>query len=257
MRHWKFASVPARHCRGSDDAMRLLITRPSEDADAFAKLLRARGHVPVVAPTMDVRLHDGPEIALTNVQAVLATSANGIRALARRTKHRSIPVYAVGPQTAEAAKSAGFKAVHNSEGDSTALVEFVAERADSVKGSLFHAAGAETAGRLRQGLQAKGFTVESEVLYDAVPLSTLPDAAKQALQIGALDGVLLFSPRSAKTFATLTVEAELLGACAALEAFCISAATAAALTPLTFARVAVAGVPNQEGMLALLPAAGT
>ena len=248
--------MPARHCRGFKNAMRLLLTRPSEDADAFAALLRARGHVPVVAPTMEVRLHDGPEIALTNVQAVLATSANGIRALARRTKRRNIPVYAVGPQTAEAAKSAGFKIVHNSEGDSAALVEFVAERADPLKGALFHAAGAETAGRLRQGLQAKGFSVESEVLYDAVPLSALPDSAKQALQIGALDGVLLFSPRSAKTFATLTTEAELVGSCAALEAFCISAATAAALTPLTFARVAVAGVPNQEGMLALLPPAG-
>jgi uroporphyrinogen-III synthase len=62
--------------------MRLLITRPSEDADAFAELLRARGHVAVVAPTMEVRLHEGPAVPLTNVQAVLATSANGIRALA-------------------------------------------------------------------------------------------------------------------------------------------------------------------------------
>ena len=232
--------------------MRLLITRPREDADTFAVLLRARGHAPVVAPVMEVRLHDGPALALTSVQAVLATSANGIRALARRTERRTVAVYAVGPQTAEAAKSAGFKTVNNAEGDSTALVEFVAERADPAKGSLLHAAGAETAGRLRQALQAKGFTVETEVLYDAVPVSAMPDNAKQALKEGALDGVLLFSPRSAKTFATLTAEAELQHSCAALQAFCISAATAAALAPLTFARVAVAGAPNQDEMLALL-----
>src|SRR5262249_46225594 len=149
-------------------------------------------------------------------------------------------------QTAEAAKSAGFKIVRNSEGDSAALVEFVAERADPTKGALLHAAGAETAGRLRQALQAKGFTVEIEVLYDAAPSSVLPENAKQALEAGALDGVLLFSPRSAKTFATLVSEAKLESPCAALIAFCISAATAAALAPLTFARVAVAGAPNQE-----------
>src|SRR6185503_18603057 len=113
----------------------------------FAVLLRARGHAPVVAPVMEVRLHDGPALALTSVQAVLATSANGIRALARRTERRTVAVYAVGPQTAEAAKSAGFKTVNNAEGDSTALVEFVAERGDPAKGSLLHAAGAETAGR--------------------------------------------------------------------------------------------------------------
>ena len=76
--------------------------------------------------------------------------------------------------------------------------------------------------------------------------------AAQALREGTLDGVLLFSPRSAKTFATLVTAAELTQACAKLSAFCISAATAAALAPLTFARVVVAGTPNQDAMLALL-----
>ncbi len=227
--------------------MRLLVTRPREDAVSFAELLRARGHTPIVAPIMDVRPHDGPPIALEGVQASLATSANGVRA------KRNIALYAVGPQTAEAAKSAGFKTVHSAEGDSTALVEFVADRADPAKGLLLHAAGAETAGRLRQALQAKGFTVETMVLYDAVPACELPDNAKDALREGTLDGVLLFSPRSAKTFATLTTEAKLEASCARLEAFCISAATAAALSPLSFARVSVAGAPNQDAMLALIP----
>src|SRR5882672_1193895 len=121
--------------------MRLLVTRPREDAVSFAELLRARGHTPIVAPIMDVRPHDGPPIALEGVQALLATSANGARALALRTRKRNIALYAVGPQTAEAAKSAGFKTVHSAEGDSTALVEFVAERADPAKGLLLHEIG--------------------------------------------------------------------------------------------------------------------
>jgi uroporphyrinogen-III synthase len=133
------------------------------------------------------------------------------------------------------------------------LVEFVAARADPAKGALLHAAGAETAGRLRQALQAKGFTVETTVLYDAVPVAALPEKALAALQDRTLGGVLLFSPRSAKTFATLTTEAKLGAACETLDAYCISAATAAALTPLTFARVSVAGAPNQEAILALIP----
>src|SRR6266576_2292959 len=169
--------------------MRLLVTRPHDDAVSFAELLRARGHIPIVAPIMDVRPHDGPPIALEGVQALLATSANGVRALTLRTRKRNIALYAVGPQTAEAAKS---------------------------------------------------FKVETMVLYDAVPASELPDTAKDALREGTLDGVLLFSPRSAKTFATLTTEAKLEASCGRLDAFCISAATAAALSPLSFARVSVA-----------------
>jgi uroporphyrinogen-III synthase len=99
--------------------------------------------------------------------------------------------------------------------------------------------------------------VESTVLYDAVPVTLLPENARAALQEHSLDGVLLFSPRSAKTFANLITEAKLASACEKLQAYCISAATAAALTPLTFARVAVAGQPNQEAMLALISPAAT
>ena len=233
--------------------MRLLITRPIDDAVAIAELLRARGHVPIVAPLMDVQFRDGPEITLDSVQTLLATSANGVRAIARRTLRRDVPIYAVGPQTAEAARSAGFKTVHSAEGDSMALVEFVSARVDPAKGTLLHAAGAETAGRLRQALQAKGFTVETTVLYDATPVAVLPENARATLQDGTLNGVLLFSPRSAKTFAALTTDAKLAAACEKLDAYCISAATAAALTPLTFARVAVAGAPNQDAMLELIP----
>jgi uroporphyrinogen-III synthase len=235
--------------------MRLLVTRPEEDAVVIADALRARGHVPVIAPLMVVRYLEGPVLGLDGIQAVLATSANGVRALARRSARRDISIYAVGPQTAEVARQEGFVAVTSADGDSAALVELVGRHADPMAGPLFHAAGAETAGRLRQALQARGFTVESDVLYDAAPVAALPEAAADALRTDALDGVLLFSPRSAKLFAGRVGDLGLAENCARLDAFCISAATAAALAPLSFARIVVASVPNQDGILALLPAA--
>ncbi len=233
--------------------MRLLVTRPREDAESLAALLRAAGHVPVIAPIMEVRVRPGPPLGLESLQAVIVTSANGVRALSQRSSERHVTVYAVGPQTAETAREAGFSPVHSAEGDSAALVEMVAAKAVPQNGALLHAAGAETAGRLRQALQARGFTIETAILYEAAPVAELPEAAQRALRDGALDGVLLFSPRSAKTFAALVAAADLAPACARLDAFCISAATAAALPPLAFARVAVAGVPNQEAILALIP----
>jgi uroporphyrinogen-III synthase len=236
--------------------MRLLITRPKEDAETFAQTLRSLGHAAVVAPLMDVRPHEGPSLPLGGIQAVLATSANGVRALAARTERRDVTLYAVGPQTAEAAERAGFETIYNAQGDAAALADYVAAHADPANGALLHAAGEETAGRLSQSLQARGFTVESQVLYGAYPVTVLPEAASNALRDGLLDGVLLFSPRSAKSFATLVSEAGYAPACARLTAFCISAATAAALTPLTFERLAVAGAPNQDAMLALIPPSG-
>jgi uroporphyrinogen-III synthase len=39
--------------------MRLLITRPKDAAMSIASALSARGHVPVIAPVMDIRIRDG------------------------------------------------------------------------------------------------------------------------------------------------------------------------------------------------------
>ncbi len=233
--------------------MRLLITRPREAAMSIAAALSARGHETLLAPVMEIRLREGAPLGLEDVQAILATSANGIRALARRSERRDLPVYAVGPQTSEAAKEAGYEFVHSADGDAAALAEKVAAELDPEGGMLLHAAGAETAGRLAETLKAMKFNVEREVLYDAVPFAELSDDALSALRNKQLDGVLLFSPRTAKIFCNLVARAGLEEACVPLTAFCISAATAAALGSLEFSRVAVAGDPNQEAMLGLLP----
>jgi len=233
--------------------MRLLITRPKDAAMSIASALSARGHTPVIAPVMEIRIRGGEPLMFEGVQAILATSANGVRALSQRSDRRNLPLYAVGPQTEEAARGAGFQSVHSADGDAAALAEKVAAELDPAKGALFHAAGAETAGRLGEALRAQNFVVESDILYDALPASTLPDIAKNAIRENLLEGVLLFSPRTAKIFSNLILEADLAEKCAPLHAFCISAATATALGSLEFARVAIAGNPNQDAMLALLP----
>jgi uroporphyrinogen-III synthase len=232
--------------------MRLLVTRPIAQSQTLAAKLRALGHDAVVAPLMTVRVIDGPTLSLAGIQAAVLTSANGARALGERSRMRDVPVFAVGPQTAEAARALGFARVSSAEGDAASLAEFIAARLDPQGGALFHAAGAETAGRLRRLLEAAGFAVESEVLYAAEPVPELAREAASALKGGALDGVLVFSPRSARILAGLVTRAGLAPACARLDAFCISAAAAEALSPLGFARVLVAGAPNETAMLALI-----
>lgn len=233
--------------------MRLLVTRPRDDAEALAGMLSALGHVPILAPVMSVRTIGGPPLPLDGVQAMLATSANGVRAVAARTGRRDVTLFAVGPQTADAARMAGFARVVSADGDAAALVETIAKSANPGNGKLLHAAGAETAGRVQQSLQARGFSVETAVLYEAVPAEALAPEALEALRGGTADGVVLFSPRSARIFAALVAAAGLGSACAKLAAFCISTATASALAPLAFGRVVIAAEPNQAAMLALLP----
>ena len=233
--------------------MRLLITRPRKDAEAFAAILKERGHEAVIAPLLEVYFMPGAEVSLNSVQAVLASSANGIRGFAARSPERNLPVYVVGPQTAEAARQSGFANIISADGDAAALIAKVAESTNPADGKLLHAAGAETAGRIKQALEARGYQVETALLYEAVPAESLPKNACEELRANMLDGVLMFSPRTARIFAALAAKDGLAEHCQRLEAFCISVATAEALSPLVFARLAVAGSPNQAAMLDLLP----
>ncbi|HMH65988.1 MAG TPA: uroporphyrinogen-III synthase, partial [Rhizomicrobium sp.] len=228
-------------------AMRILITRPLEDGQEIAARLAEMGHQALLAPLLTPRFEDGPEPDLEDVQAILATSANGVRALARRTARRDFSIFAVGPQTTEEARRHGFFEVKNADGDAKALAEAATFWA-SRKGVLLHVCGESAPGTLAENLTLRGFKVRRCVLYAIEPATRLPDEAVAALKDGALDAAMFFSPRSARIFGVLAdgLPTE------ALAALCISQATAQALTSVSFARVAVAARPNQAAMLALV-----
>jgi uroporphyrinogen-III synthase len=228
--------------------MLVLVTRPHGDAEETAVKLAMRGHEPVIAPLLDIRYRAGGDIPLDGVQAVLVTSANGIRALAARTKRRDVKVMAVGTQSAKTARELGFIDVADAHGDLQALAEFVVAILPPQNGALFHAAGSPTRGNLTELLTARGFVVRSEVLYDAVAAEALPRNVRATFR--TLDAALFFSPRTAQIFADIALKEDL--SCRSLRALCISDATALELRTLSFRETRVAAAPNQDALLALL-----
>jgi uroporphyrinogen-III synthase len=227
--------------------MRILITRPAEDGAEIAQLLAARGHEALLAPLLNVQLHDGPALDLTDIQAVLATSANGVRALARRTPARDIPIFAVGPQTQDAAEQAGFLRVRSADGDAAALADAVPQWVDPAAGALLHVAGAEGSGWLAERLTARGFAVRRLELYRVEAAAHLPPLAVQAVQGNDVEAAMFFSPRSAQVFVDCAARAGL--STAGLTAICISANTARALEGQAFAEIRIAAAPNQSALL--------
>ena len=212
---------------------------------------RIMGHEALLAPLLAVKIHAGAPLALDGAQAVLATSANGVRALATRTGVRDVAVFAVGPQTADAAAQAGFLRVRNAGGDAVALAAAVRGWADPAGGALLHAAGEEGSGWLADTLTAHGFPVRRE---SAVPRGCrpgiCPEAAVQALRENSVQAALFFSPRSARIFADCAARAAV--STAGLLAVCISANTAQSLQGLAFSEIRVASAPDQAALLACL-----
>jgi uroporphyrinogen-III synthase len=228
--------------------LRILVTRPREDGEQIATKLAALGHQALLAPLLEPRFRDGPEFVLDDVQAILATSANGIRALVRRTSRRDIAIFAVGPQTTDEARAAGFADVRNADGDSRTLAEAVVRWTTPEKGALLHVCGDDAPGTLVESLVQRGFSARRAALYAIEAATALSPEIRDALGRGAVDAVLFFSPVSAKIFLELCAGM----AMANLTALCISPATAKVLPPGAFAAVRIAAAPNQAALLALV-----
>jgi len=118
---------------------------------------------------------------------------------------------------------------------------------------LLHVRGSEGASILAEAIRRDGFTLREEVLYSVLPRPLQPDAI-QALKSGLVDAALFFSPRSAGIFRDTALKEAL--PTRSLLALCISAATAAALMPLTFGETRIATAPNQSALLACLDRTG-
>ena len=234
--------------------MRVLVTRPDEDAAPLAAALAARGHETLVQPLLAIEPRPGAEIDLAGVQAVAFTSANGARVFARLSEVRDVPVFAVGDLTAEAARGVGFARVESATGDVAALAALIAGRLDPAAGAVFHGAAGRVAGDLAGRLEERGFAVRRAVLYDAVPARSLAPEIREELTAERIDTVLFFSPRTAETFVRLISEADLTSACRRCDAVCLSPAVADEVGRVPWRGVHVAARPTREALLESLAA---
>lgn len=232
--------------------MRILVTRPIDDVAPLADRLAARGHAVLVEPLLSIELLDGPMLDIAGVQAILLTSANGARAVARRIAARDLPVLAVGDATAAAARAAGFADVASANGDVEDLARLARERLKPGSGPLLHAAGSVTAGDLARQLGEAGFTLRREVLYRAEPAAALSEATRAAFAADGIDSVLFFSPRTAATFARLAREARLEPHLQRVVAFALSPAVKTAAGGLPWRAVETAEQPAQASLIDLV-----
>jgi uroporphyrinogen-III synthase len=229
--------------------LQALVTRPREESETLAAALAVRGIDALVEPLMEIRFCALAALDLAGVQAVLCTSANGVRALARASGERGIPILAVGDASAARARAEGFTAVESAGGDVNDLVRLTAARLRPQDGRLLHIAGNVTAGDLVGALRARGFTIERSILYEARPVATLSRTTVRALRSGAFGFALFFSPRTAAVFARLAGSASVAECCGTIIALSISPAADAALTDLPWLERRIAERPNQPALL--------
>jgi uroporphyrinogen-III synthase len=232
--------------------LQALVTRPRQEAESLAVALASRGVGALIEPLMDIHFRAPHGFDLGGVQAVLCTSANGVRALALATNDRAVPLFAVGDATASRARSEGFISVESAAGDVGDLVRLAAARLKPEQGRLLHVAGDTVAGNLVEALRERGFMIERGVLYEAQPVAALSAKAVSALRGGDIHFALFFSPRTATIFARLANTAQVAKCCGRVAALSISPAADAALANLPWRDRHIAERPNQAALLDML-----
>lgn len=225
-------------------ALRVAVTRASEDAEPLGLVLSESGFDPVFVPLMtraalpgalDGVENDGPwdVLLLTSPAAALAAQALPPTAIPPR-------VGCVGPATAHAAASLErpivVPAVHTGP-DLIALLDLgPSDRTLWIRGR-------HTTEATHAALVARGVPVRSVIAY-----ATRPDlpAARRALQVaGPIERVTLTSPRFAEAWATLVDGTPTAG----VPVVCIGPSTADAATARGLSVAAVADPHDLRGLV--------
>jgi uroporphyrinogen-III synthase len=233
--------------------MRLIVTRPEPDCTLTVQRLADMGHVAIAAPLLTVTFAPPPTLP-EPPKAILVTSQNGVRALTGWPQHAAwcdLPAFAVGTATARALGAAGFRNVLAGDGDGAALAELVARTLAPDAGPILYPAARDRAADIPGMLGQRGHDVRLVEAYAAEPVAALPADADAAIRTG-VDGVLLYSRRTAATLATLLAGAGLTEAAARATLYVLSEQVADGVRFIG-APIKIAAKPDEDSLFALIP----
>lgn len=225
----------------------VLLIRALEDALPLASQLEALGKKVLCYPLFEPQFFPLPP--LENIQALIITSKNALRVLKDNTQLKEIPLYVVGNQTAEMAKTLGFNKVYNAGGTSQELRELVARKAQPEAGILYHLSGQIIREDIIHKLQSLGFKAERQVVYQIKDVERLPNSLVTDFVNKRISHVLFFSPRTTEVFVHLVKASKLEKEIALNKALCLSYDIAEKVQQILWKEIWISPHPSTHNML--------
>ena len=254
--------------------MRVLVTRPEPGGQRTAERLAGLGHDPVRMPLFETVVTATPDDLppAAEIGGLIATSARSFVMFGQAgvfgTALGDVPVHAVGPATAQAARDAGFLHVDDGGGTAEALAisliqlrqhDLAGQEAMGPKdrrGLLVYLAGVPRTPVIETALKAHepGFRVID--CYRMTEISYSTDILKTDFLSPPPDAVLLYSANAARRLSVLVDAANLARCLDSTRFLCLSAAISGELRKTWQDRSIVAGHPDEDSLLASLAGLG-
>ena len=236
--------------------MRLLITRPQADARESALFAEGLGHKAIISPVMEVNCTRAPLPHEAFLHGVVITSRNALRCLERTwdlPDYCQLPLFAVGKNSAEHAKSYGFKRIITGPGRARDLLPLIKSEFEGIqRPQLYHPGGAKKAFDLKAPLDKMGIKLIEQTVYETRPSENLSPEAIKAIATQSLDAIILMSPQTAKYFHALIRKNQLEENMSTISCFCLSKKVADALEQMPCKEKLIAAEPNLEGVFKLI-----
>ena len=230
--------------------MAVLVTRPERASAHTAGRLAALGREVLVEPLLDLHFMPPNRLVPPVPDAVIITSSNGARAVARHpdlAKLTHLPLWTVGSRTSAAARELGFEILRGEAPDAVGLGALLG--AEPAQHFLYLAAENRSADF---AVLAPRHTVDVCVVYRATPKHALSAETIAALKSGGVTSVLHYSRRLAETYLALTDAAGIGAEALRPRHLCLSEQVAAPLRAAGAREIEVSAEPREDALLALL-----
>ncbi len=233
----------------------VLITRPAEDAQEIADILKQRGYQTFLEPMLEVVYHRVSLPDLNQYKALIFTSRNAVRAFTKLSNRRDIKIHTVGSMTAELAKEHGFSDIVDANSDVEGLIELLVR--DGEKGSYWYGRGEEVARSLQnEKLALENITIDENIIYSIDNKRSFSDELVRHIHNKSFSHVLFFSTRTSQVFVenlenTIGTDGQneyFKGT----KALCIGTPMIRYLSEIQWENCLVAEQPNRQALLALL-----
>lgn len=229
----------------------IIITRALPGAAETASRLLEAGHAPLLSPALELIRLPVPDFDDSGFPQIIFTSANGVRFFCDASPNRDKIAWCVGPSTARAAKQAGFRDVHQGQGNGEQLSKLILADPASSRSPLLHVANDAAAGKIVRALNANDREATFAALYTTRTADALTGAAKDVLMGSDRCIILIHSAKGAAAFSEL-LDGASLSACTIVA---ISGAAAQPLKGKGARAIILAATPNEDALFHALDAA--
>lgn len=222
----------------------VLVTRPFEQARAFAAEIIPLGALPVIQPLLDIEYISLDFETISKPDAVIVTSLHAVKGRIFPVGWQDVPVYCVGEKTAESARISGAQMCVCGEGGVESLLPLI--RLDIPRGShILYLCGNHVTCDMTEALH--DYKVEAVIGYRASAVDTFqPDILAVFPEIVY---ITLFSARTGRILSDLMNKNHLNPYAKNIKLLCLSSSVLESVQEIGWKSCHVAEHPTQTSMI--------